>query len=166
MALARAIAALKHPPHGMREQAVALIKQLEKIGQPLKLKRRTITGETFDLERLRGKVVVIDFWAVWCKPCVAEMPALAELYRRKKGEGLEVLGYSLDHDPQAPSQFAKVNKLPWPVCCNGDGFRAGFAPENGIMSIPTLWIIDKQGVLRNVGGRSRLEEKVVALLAE
>ena len=110
-------------------------------------------------------MIVIDFWAVWCKPCVAEMPALIELYRRKKDQGLEVLGYSLDHNEAAPEAFVKLNKIPYPVYCEGNGF-SGFAADNGITSIPTLWLIDKQGVLRDVNGRDRLEEKVERLLAE
>ncbi len=166
LALARELAALKSPPPGLHEQAVALIRQFEKIGKPLKLKCWVATGETFDMEKLRGKVVVIDFWAVWCKPCIAEMPSLAELYGRKKDQGMEVLGYSLDNNAAAPKEFISLNKLPWPVSCDGNGFSYGFAAECGVTAIPTLWLIDKQGVLRDVNGRIRLEEKVERLLAE
>jgi peroxiredoxin len=127
-----------------------------------------IAGGTVDLKSLKGKVVMLDFWATWCGPCRASIPHLNELYAEHREAGLEILGISVDQaGPDAVRAFTKRQKMDYPlVMANSDIVRA----YGGITSIPTAFLIDREGRVRQkyVGLRpkSAYEQDILKLLRE
>jgi peroxiredoxin len=108
---------------------------------------KTIDGRTLDLAALKGKVVVVNFWATWCPPCREEMPALDAWYRARRAQGVEVIGVSVDK----PRDLAEVKKVMAPFA-----YPAGLvsdAKANGFgvpLAYHTTYVLDRQGVVRAV----------------
>jgi len=112
------------------------------------IKFRSLQGNPVILERLKGKVVLLDFWATWCGPCVSEMPAVIELYRQYQGENFEIIGISLDKKLNDLNAFIEKNNMTWPQYFDGKGWDNRYAKILGIKSIPTTVLIDKNGIVR------------------
>jgi len=119
-----------------------------------------------DLATLKGKVVMVDFWATWCGPCVGEVPNVKAAYKRLHANGFEIVGISLDSEKDKLENFVKENDMAWPQYFDGQGWTNKISMRYGINSIPAMWLVDKQGKLRDMNGRDGLEEKVQKLLAE
>ena len=104
-----------------------------------------LDGKAFDLSALHGKVVIVNFWATWCPPCRAEMPALDAFYRRYHGDGLEMIGVSADR-PHDRSDVVKVMQtLSYPVAILDDATVNNFGPPN---VLPVTFVVDSSGILR------------------
>ncbi|MBI4230786.1 MAG: TlpA family protein disulfide reductase [Planctomycetes bacterium] len=112
-----------------------------------------IDGSAVDLAAMRGKVVLVDFWATWCGPCMQEMPSVIQLYREKHDAGFEVIGISLDQQRAALDQSIERLAIPWPQYFDGKGWENEISTANGIRSIPATYLVDKEGNLRYVGLR-------------
>lgn len=127
-----------------------------------------ISGKTISMKDLKGKVVVIDFWATWCPQCVAAMPHLKELYAQYKGKGVEFIGVNLD-EPQsegglaAMKQFVDKEGIKWPQYYQGGGIDVGFAAAWGIEKTPTVFIIDSAGNLKSTDAGENLDRLLVEL---
>jgi len=123
-------------------------------------------GTTYELNKYKGKVVVVNFWATWCGPCRKEIPDFIEVYKKYEEKGLEIIGISLDRDGWAKVKpFVKANNISYPIVVDD----ANVAPSFGkIEFIPTTFIVDKNGniVDEHVGGMSKtqLEAKLKPLL--
>ena len=108
--------------------------------------RDAITGKKFSLEDLRGKVVLIDFWATWCGPCVRELPNVKQAYNKYKDEGFEIVSISLDKDRNKFKRFVSSQKMTWYHVMEGGGWGTRLAKRYRIRSIPTMFLIDHEGV--------------------
>jgi len=107
--------------------------------------RRDLNGHTLDLARLRGKVVLLNFWATWCAPCQAEMPVFSRWQQQYGPRGLQVIGISMDDDAAAARKLVLRMRLSYPVAM-GDarlGERYG-----GVLGLPTTFLIDRTGTVR------------------
>jgi thiol-disulfide isomerase/thioredoxin len=135
-------------------------------GQPLDIQFTAVDGRSVNLREMKGKVVLIDFWATWCGPCVQEIPHVKAAYDKLHGSGFEIIGLSFDQSKAKLDQFVADKGLPWPQYFDGAGWKNKYGSLFGIHSIPTMWLVDKQGVLRDVNARDGLESKVAALLAQ
>ncbi|MBI3586999.1 MAG: TlpA family protein disulfide reductase [Ignavibacteriales bacterium] len=122
-------------------------------------------GSIIELNKLKGKVVIVNFWATWCGPCVREIPDFVELYKQYKDKGLEIVGISIDQGGWAVVQpFIKKHGIQYPIVLA----TPQFAGEYGnIQAIPTTYIVDKNGyvVEQLLGSRSKsmLEAKLKPL---
>jgi thiol-disulfide isomerase/thioredoxin len=153
-------------PDEEKEQARRLLKRLDAIGKPMDIQYTSIDGRQVDLAKMKGKVVLVDFWATWCPPCVAEMPDVKATYEKLHDKGFEIVGISLDVDKDALAGFVKENGMPWPQYFDGLRWSNKLVAEFGITSVPSMWLVDKQGNVRDQAGQISLEEKVTKLLAE
>ena len=134
--------------------------------KPLDLKFTAVDGTEVDLAKMRGKVVLIDFWAVWCGPCVAELPNVIKAYEKLHPKGFEIVGISLDQDKAKLEAFTKDKGMKWVQYFDGKGWKNDISTRFGIHSIPAMWLIDKKGMLVSTNVRGRLEEEVEKRLAE
>ncbi len=153
-------------PAELQTAAEALLKKLDRLGKPLAIKFKAIDSREVDLEALKGKVVLVDFWATWCAPCMAELPKVKAAYEKLHAKGFEIVGISLDREKQALEKIVTREKIAWPQHFDDGGEGNKFGEEFGIESIPTMWLVDKKGNLRELNGREHLVERVEKLLAE
>lgn len=159
---------LKEPKSSqeIKERAAGMIKKYEIVGKPLEIEFEAVDGRKVKLADLKGKVVLIDFWATWCGPCVAELPNVLKAYERLHPKGFEIVGISFDQDKEALTKFVAEKKMPWPQYFDGQGWANKYGKEYGINSIPTMWLVNKKGNLVDLSARGDLEAKVEKLLAE
>lgn len=136
------------------------------VGKPLDIRFTALDGREVDLAKLKGKVVLIEFWSTTCGPCIAEMPTVKAAYQKLHDQGFEVVAISLDDKESALRRFIKEKELAWPQHFDGKGWENKFAVRYGIFSIPTTWLVDKRGNLRDTNARFDLERRVTAMLKE
>ena len=153
-------------PEEIKKQAGALLKTTDALGKPVNIQYTALDGREVDTAKLKGKVVLIDFWATWCGPCVAEVPNVKAAYEKLHEKGFEIVGISFDQDKDSLEQFIKKESMAWPQFFDGKGWENKFGQEFGIRGIPTMWLIDKEGKLRDLNARDGLELKVKGLLSE
>jgi thiol-disulfide isomerase/thioredoxin len=132
--------------------------------KPLEMKFTAVDGREVDLAKMRGKVVLIDFWATWCGPCVAELPNVLKAYKELHPKGFEIVGISLDSDKAELEAFVKEKGMEWPQFFDGKGWKNEIATTYDIQSIPAMWLVDQKGMVVDTSARSGLEEKVAKLL--
>ncbi len=127
--------------------------------------KKTTDGQDLTLERFKGKVLLVDFWATWCPPCRAEVPEIVKTYQAYKDKGFEVVGISFDEDKSAFEAYLKENNMPWPQYFDGKGWENEVGPTYGIQSIPGMYLLDAEGKVVSTELRGgKLEEELKKLL--
>jgi thiol-disulfide isomerase/thioredoxin len=143
---------------GVAEMAAGELRIIEAKRTPLELKFTAVDGREVDLAKLRGKVVLVDFWATWCVPCLKEMPTVRAAYKKYHDRGFEVIGISFDKAPGARTiamektaaqvdEFAKQNDMPWPHHYDGNFWQNEFGRRFAIHEIPAVFLIGQDGLL-------------------
>lgn len=125
-----------------------------------------LDGKPISLADYRGKVVLLDFWAVWCGPCLGEIPRIKAVYEKYHDNGFEVIGVSLDEDEAALRAYIKAHEMPWRHIFDGQKWSGGLVQQYGVRSIPAPFLIDREGKVISVKARgSLLDELVTAEIA-
>lgn len=132
----------------MAESFEGVVRRLNLPGNPMEITGTNLNGSPFDPKTVAGKVVLVDFWATWCGPCVAEIPNVMEQYQKYRDKGFEVIGVSLDDDVEALKAFVDERKIPWPILFEkpgGQGWRHPLATKYGVSGIPTVILVGRDG---------------------
>jgi thiol-disulfide isomerase/thioredoxin len=125
----------------------------------------TSDGQRLSLDGLKGKVVLVDFWATWCPSCREAVPHIKEIAKKFQGQPLVILSVSLDDDEKKWKDFMAKNEMTW-LQCRDVGFKGGVAELFGVQSIPQTFTIDANGVLQDQHiGDSAMEGKIKKLVA-
>ena len=158
---------LKASPDGPNSyEARAVIANPKLAGERLArdFKVKTTDGKELSLEALKGKIVLLDFWATWCGPCRMEMPEVRRIWEKYRGDRFVLVGISLDDDRQALDQYVTKMHITWPQYYEGDG-AVSVSDLYGVHAIPESFLIDQDGVIRGAGLRGpELEARITELL--
>ena len=128
---------------------------------------KDLDGNELSLEKYRGNVILLDFWAVWCKPCIAEMPNVKGVYDKYKEANFQIIGVSLDESRDTLVAYLEKEGITWPQFFDGNGWKNQVAEMYGIRAIPQMYLIDGEGVVRKSDVRGpALEPAVHALVRE
>ncbi|HZZ72184.1 MAG TPA: thioredoxin-like domain-containing protein [Pirellulales bacterium] len=149
------------------EKKLAQIKTvLELAEKPVDLKFTAVDGREVDFTKLKGKVVLVDFWATWCGPCVASLPEVKELYKKYHDDGLEIVGISFDQEKDKLTKFVDLKEMPWPQYFDGKAWQNELGQKYGISAIPVMWLIGKDGKVIDFEARTNLADKLAKIMKE
>jgi peroxiredoxin/predicted negative regulator of RcsB-dependent stress response len=149
----------------LKQKVQGDLKRLDKVGKTVpSFASEDIKGRTVRVEAYRGKYVLIDFWATWCAPCIAELPRLQAAYRTYHDAGFEIIGISLDESKAAVVDFAKARNIPWPQLHNASA-STDLVEGFGVSSIPATYLIDPEGTIVRLDVRGKaLDETLKKLM--
>jgi thiol-disulfide isomerase/thioredoxin len=165
-ALERYVAIVKDfPDSGPARKARGAARRLESVGKPLALSGMALDGKTVALESLRGTPVLVHYWATWCEPCKVDIAQIRELAAKYGPKKFAVVGIALDSDKAQLQKFLQAKPIAWPQLHEAGGLDGRLAEELGVLTLPTMILLDAQGVVvdRNVV-ITELEKKLDAMI--
>jgi peroxiredoxin len=131
--------------------------RLKLTNNPMQLKSTTIEGAPFDLQSLKGEVVLIEVWSTSCQPCIKDFPALKRIYGEYRTKGFGIVGICLHAQPERIRRFITEQDLPWVQLCDdstaSDESNSIFIKQFGIEAVPTTFLVDQRGVVVAQGVR-------------
>lgn len=146
--------ATQYPDSPYAPQARDYVAEIEKLGpgRPAPdFEATAIGGEKIRLSALKGRIVLVDFWATWCTPCLVELPNLKRAYEKYKSRGFTIIGVSLEPDAAQVASFVSENGMAWPIVVDGtEGTTATgpLAQAYNVQTIPMSYLVDRDGTIR------------------
>jgi len=141
---------------------------LQPGAQPIAFQAKDLDGKALNLDQYKGKVLLLDFWATWCGPCVGEMPNVVAAYDKFKGQGFDIVGISFDRADarQTLIDFTQKNKMPWRQVYDGKFWKSEVGQLYGVQAIPFTVLVGRDGTIAAVNARGpALEPAIQAALA-
>ena len=136
------------PGTDMGEKAAGAVRRLESVGKPIAFTGRTIKGEQFDLAKLKGRPVVIHYWATWCEACKQDMKLLRQLQAKYQAAGLQIVGVNVDGTRNLATQFLQDNSAPWIHLYEDGGLESsGLAKQLGVQTLPMMMLLNADGAV-------------------
>ena len=127
------------------------VKKRNGLGLPAKpFIGKTISGDEVSLDKYKGKVLLLDFWATWCPPCLAEMPNIIKCYGEFKDRGFEIIGFAENDNNETLKNYLRTNSIQWPIVSKDNDHYEEVVRVYAIKNIPASFLIDKTGNLRHV----------------
>ena len=163
-----------YPDTRAGKNADAMLENVKKQGEAKKIQNSLVPGAKFpdfnekDIEgkslsvaNYKGKVVLVDFWATWCGPCVGELPNVIKTYEKHHKDGFEIIGISLDQSESKLKNFIKEKNVTWQQYFDGKGWGNKLGAKYGVNSIPATYLLDGEGkiIAKDIRGEE-LEEAV------
>lgn len=174
---------LKDAPNAaLRAKAAERLDFLERTSKPLEMAFTAADGRPVDLKNLRGKVVLIDFWATWCGPCIAELPNIKQVYAAYHDKGFEIVGIALENGKLLPTDtpeqtaaklaaarqvltdFTAKHDMPWPQYFDGKWWKNDISTQYAINGIPAMFLLDQSGKIVSTNARGEVLEREVKRL--
>ncbi|MFH1958375.1 MAG: thioredoxin-like domain-containing protein [bacterium] len=137
----------------------------EAVGKKFNLEfKDIISRKNISFSLNKDKIIIIDFWATWCGPCVAEIPKIKKLYNKYKNKNVLFIGINLDKNKDKVIDFCKENQIEWPQYYDGEGWNSDVVKKWGISGIPTLFALNKGNIIYSVEARGNLEKIIEELI--
>ena len=141
--------------------------RLDRVGKPAPaFEVKDIDGKPFRFDNLKGKYILVDFWATWCAPCLAELPRVQAARAKYRDKGFEVVAVSLDETKGPVVDFVRARKLPWPQIHNATAVGGDLVQSFGVTTIPATFLIDPKGVIVRVDLRGPALDKALESLVK
>ena len=121
-------------------------------------------GNPVDLSKYKGNIVIIDFWATWCDPCIQEFPKVKKMYNKFKDKGVQFIGISLDDDIEDLRGFVKQEEVEWPQVFDGKRWKGAIPALYHVEMIPTMFVLDRENKVRYIGSDTENVTQIVTTL--
>lgn len=104
-----------------------------------------LTGEPLSIAKYKGKIVLVNFWATWCSPCMDALPNIIDAYKKYHDKGLEIIGINLDKDADELKKFLEEKGMTWQQFFDGQGWENKLVLKYGVTSLPMSYLLDREG---------------------
>ena len=133
------------PENDLAKKAAGAKRRLECLGKSIQLQGTSLAGRQEDLASYQGKVVLVHYWATWCEPCKQDLVTLRKMQAKYGSKGFALIGVNLDSERTTATGYLEKNRIPWAQLYEEGGLDSRFARELGILTLPTMILVDKRG---------------------